>query len=119
VRDDGFRARGGNALDNLFRCRRPRSETRLDRPDIDAPAQPHKLLARFEAFKRLVDRRPVSEMQQFLGADQSAFGKALRMVQNLLGNGRHGSLLCQKYIVVSDNTQDLSNLPSKFSTLVD
>jgi hypothetical protein len=76
-------------LDDLFRRRRARAEPRLDRQHIETPAKAHQLLAPLKPTQSLVDGLAGTEMQEFLGADQSAFRQWLGMAQNEFGNGLH------------------------------
>src|ERR1043166_148672 len=93
MRSDGFRSRGCNTFDNFLSCRRSHSKTRLDRPDVDASADPHQLFGPVEALKCLINGRAASKVQEFLEADQRAFWQCVGVAQNLLGNGRHCALV--------------------------
>jgi cell filamentation protein len=54
------------------------------------------------SLKSLIHGSPASKMQKFLGANQSTFRERLGLGQDILGNGWHGVLFCQKYSRVSD-----------------
>jgi hypothetical protein len=98
MRGNRLRPRGRKALDNLFGSGRSRAKTRLDGPDIHASPKPHELLALLEPLEGLIDRRAASNVQEFLGADQSALRQCVGEAQNLLGNGGHGASLSEIYI---------------------
>jgi hypothetical protein len=99
VRNNGFRSRSSDPLDDFLGGGRPRSETGFDGPDVHASEERHQFLAFLEALKSLINRCSASKMQKFLGANQSTLRKRLGLGQNVLCYGLH-DVLCQKIYII-------------------
>src|SRR5262245_50717224 len=89
MRDDDFRTRGCDALADFFGGWGADAKARLDGPDVGASIDRQQLVALLETLDRLVHCIAGSQLQEFLGADYSAFGKLFDLLQDLFSDGWH------------------------------
>ena len=93
MRHDGFSALVSQPFDHFGGRRRARPEAAFHRQDIDTAASAQQGAALHEPGQDLVHRRPVSQVQQFLGDQGRAFRQSGGVFQHLFGEGLHGGNL--------------------------